>query len=245
MSTFDDWMAGVLSGIIAPQSAPNRDLLATWARFESPASDLMRWNNPLNTTWKLPGSRNSGAQPGPNDVQIYSSVGMGITATVQTLQNGRYPAIVQGLRASEPAGWFQSNAAGEFVTWGTGSAFLASVPGNAIPIPTAVGASSATEPAQGEMMGMVRNGNGSLGAFARAPNMHLYHWWEDGGQWYGPEDVTGHLNPQHQLAGEPGAVATGGSDDVTVVYRAANDQRLYAAWKAAGTWYGPLQLPGQ
>jgi hypothetical protein len=241
----DDWMTGVLQGLAAPDSGPNRDLLATWARFESPASDLMRWNNPLNTTWKMPGSRNSGAQPGNNDVQIYSSVAMGITATVQTMQNGRYPAIVQGLRFSEPASWFQANAAAEFSTWGTGPSFLNSVPGAGVPVPTTGGAIAPPSPPPGEAMAVIKNGNGSVGAFAHGPNGHIYHWWNQAGVWTGPEDVTGFLHPQRPILGEPAAAATGGQDDVMIVFRAAADNKLYSCWKQTGAWYGPLQLPAQ
>lgn len=125
--SIEEWSSGVLAGIGAGDTAQNGALLSTWARFES-GSNPMRWNNPINTTQKQPGSVDSGAQPGSYDVQKYTDAATGIRATVTTLTNGRYEQIVQGLRQSAPPSWYQANAAGEFATWGTGSEFLSSVP---------------------------------------------------------------------------------------------------------------------
>lgn len=136
-ATYEQWRSGVLGGIQAPTTAQNEALLDGWAEAETSPYPLMRWNNPLNCTEKMPGSRDSGAQPGADDVQVYATVNDGISATVQTLLNGRYPAIVAGLRGSEPPAWYQSHAAAEFATWGTGAGFLAHVPTIPAPVPPA------------------------------------------------------------------------------------------------------------
>jgi murein L,D-transpeptidase YcbB/YkuD len=130
--SFDDFCSGVLGGIGASSSPANDALLTGWARFESTA-DVMRWNNPLNTTQKEHGSVDSGAQPGADDVQKYPDVATGIEATVTTLKNGNYPHIVQGLQENAGPHWYLANAASEFSTWGTGTSFLKSVPDHSTP----------------------------------------------------------------------------------------------------------------
>lgn len=132
------WTIGVLSGIGAPLDAPNVDTVWAWSNAETAPYDLMRWNNPLNTTEKWPGSRDSGAQPGPHDVQIYASENDGILATIATLENGYYSAILANLRASLPRQQWgvYSTAGAELHLWGTGTNWLqatyGSAPGNII-----------------------------------------------------------------------------------------------------------------
>ena len=121
--SWSDWCAGVLNGIGAPNNATNTDTLYAWSNAETAPYDLMRWNNPLNTTEKYGTSFNSGAQPGPHDVQVYSSVQDGINATVLTLANGYYPIIVSHLRNSIPRQQW-SDACAELKLWGTGCGWL-------------------------------------------------------------------------------------------------------------------------
>lgn len=113
---YTQWAAGVLGGISAPMSSANEDTLWAWSGKES-GSDRMRWNNPLNTTQELPRA----VDPDMNavGVEAYSSVQDGITATVQTLLNGRYPTIVAHLRNSVPRALW-GDACAELDTWGTG-----------------------------------------------------------------------------------------------------------------------------
>jgi hypothetical protein len=79
----------------------------------------MSWRNPLNTTQDWPGAvaMNSAG------VKRYRTIQDGIDATVTTLKNGHYPAILDNLKASRPrANW--GNACPNLSTWGTGCTWL-------------------------------------------------------------------------------------------------------------------------
>lgn len=121
--SWSDWAAGVLNGIGAPVDATNIDTLYAWSNAETAPYDLMRWNNPLNTTEKYGSSFDSGAQPGQHDVQVYASVQDGINATVLTLTNGYYPTIVSHLRNSIPRQQW-ADCCTELGRWGTGCGWI-------------------------------------------------------------------------------------------------------------------------
>src|SRR5260370_31251616 len=136
MTPWEQWCLGVMQGVGEPLSPVSIDTHYAWSCAETLPYDLMRWCNPQNTTEKWPGSRDSGAQPGLHDVQIYASVQDGIDATVYTLLNEPYyGAIVANLRAGLPRQeWgFYTTAAAELHAWGTGSAWLVKDYG---PVPT-------------------------------------------------------------------------------------------------------------
>ena len=57
MTAWEQWASGVLGGIGAPVDTANVDTLWGWSNAESGA-DVMRWNNPLNTTEPWPGAQN-------------------------------------------------------------------------------------------------------------------------------------------------------------------------------------------
>jgi hypothetical protein len=140
VTDWEAWAAGVLDGIGAPIDAVNVDTLWAWSNAETAPYNLMRWNNPLNTTEPWPRARDSGAQPGPHDVKIYATLQDGIDATVTTLiAEPYYPAIVANLRASLPRQqWGAYSAAGaQLHMWGTGTNWLQATfgpaPGNIIP----------------------------------------------------------------------------------------------------------------
>ncbi len=127
VTPWDQWCIGVILGVGEPLEQVSVDTHFAWSCAETLPYDLMRWNNPQNTTEKWPGSRDSGAQPGTRDVQIYASVQDGIDATCFTLLNEPYySAIVANLRAGLPRQqWgLYSTAATELHAWGTGSAWL-------------------------------------------------------------------------------------------------------------------------
>lgn len=132
MTSYETWRLGVLQGIGAPASSENLDTLWAWSNAETAPYDLMRWNNPLNTTQPWPGAVNSGAQPGPHDVKIYHTVADGINATIATLLNGYYPNIVGNLRGSVPRGsWGAYSSAGaQLHLWGTGTNWLTATYGS-------------------------------------------------------------------------------------------------------------------
>lgn len=117
-----NWATGVLAGVSAPASTVNLESLWNWSNKES-GFDVMRWNNPLNTTEEL----RAGADIDPDmnrvGVESYPSVIDGIAATVATLLNGRYPTIVTNLRLGVPHQDWQ-NAAAELDVWGTHADWL-------------------------------------------------------------------------------------------------------------------------
>jgi hypothetical protein len=116
--SWTDWASGVLAGVSAPVNATNLDTLWAWSNKESGAN-VMRWNNPLNTTQPWPGSSDMNSV----GVKFYATVSDGIAATVTTLLNGYYPVILANLRGSVPrAQW--GNACGNLGTWGTGCNWL-------------------------------------------------------------------------------------------------------------------------
>lgn len=129
------WAQGVLVGIGAPLTDVNLANLWAWTAFESPTTDPMRWNNPLNTTQDYPGavSQNSVG------VKSYPTLGAGITATDQTLLNGYYPYLVQSLRSSTPRANWSAQVLANLRTWGSKS-FANNIGGN-VGAPTGGGSS--------------------------------------------------------------------------------------------------------
>ncbi len=116
--SWTDWAGGVLGGIGAPVNSTNLDTLWAWSNKESGA-DVMRWNNPLNTTEGWPGAVSMNSV----GVKSYLNVNDGILATVATLDNGYYPVILAKLRGSVPRAQWDS-ACANLGTWGTGCNWL-------------------------------------------------------------------------------------------------------------------------
>jgi hypothetical protein len=129
---WQDWAVAVLSNISAPSSPTNLATLLGWTAQEKtglhPAPPIgpwaTQWNNPLNTTQPWPGA----IDVNPVGVKQYLTLGDGAGATVVTLTNGFYPAIVANLKASLPASWWTGAARPELDTWGTGQVWLDFVP---------------------------------------------------------------------------------------------------------------------
>lgn len=121
VDTWHQWAYGVLNGIGAPITQTNLQTLWNWSLKES-GQNVMRWNNPLNTTQAAPGATSQNSV----GVKAYPTVGIGTNATVQTLTNGRYPAIVAALKGSVPTSqWSKSKAiVDQLGTWGSGSNWL-------------------------------------------------------------------------------------------------------------------------
>ena len=129
---WQDWAVAVLSNLNAPSSPTNLATLLGWTAQEKtglhPAPPIgpwaIQWNNPLNTTQPWPGAIDAT----PGGVKQYLTLSDGAGATVATLTNGRYPAIVANLKASLPASWWTGAARTELDTWGTGQVWLDFVP---------------------------------------------------------------------------------------------------------------------
>jgi hypothetical protein len=119
----------ILHGLGAPITPGGVAILVAWQACEGGVAQSAG-HNPMNTTLAVPGSR---PLPGnPDGVQLYPSEGIGIAATVRTLQNGDYPRLVAALRAGSPAAFVA--AAPEIQTWGTNPACIARRLGQALPM---------------------------------------------------------------------------------------------------------------
>ena len=131
MTDWEVWCLGVIKGVGEPLQQVSVDTHWAWSNAETAPYDLMRWNNPQNSTEPWPNCRDSGAQPGLHDVKIYATIQDGIDATVYTLtKEPYYRAIVTNLRAGLPhQQWGATSTAGsELHAWGTGTNWLAAAP---------------------------------------------------------------------------------------------------------------------
>ena len=121
MSVFDVWASGTLNGISAPINAVTVDALWAWSQAEGGIDH----NNPLNTTWNMPGATPWNTLSNGVHVWIYQTIEDGIAATVLTLeQPGFYPAILSMLRNSVPRSQWSPDAQVELNLWGTGTGWL-------------------------------------------------------------------------------------------------------------------------
>lgn len=94
------FFTAVLERLGMPATTWRLDLFREWTAFESGRGEWAADWNPLNTTQHMPGDRDLNGDPnqnGGNPVREYPDVATGIEATVKTLKNGYYPAIIQSL----------------------------------------------------------------------------------------------------------------------------------------------------
>jgi hypothetical protein len=85
------FVTAVLRGIGAPVTAGNIAFLNAWINREGGGGA----NNPLNTTLNMPGATSFNSV----NVRNYPNMATGVTATIKTLQNGRYADVVGALKA--------------------------------------------------------------------------------------------------------------------------------------------------
>lgn len=90
------WIVSMLTALGALPTAANISSITNWIARETPWPPVTK-NNPLNTTQRMTGSTSVNSV----GVQAYPNAAEGITATVITLENGYYPAIVAALRAGK------------------------------------------------------------------------------------------------------------------------------------------------
>jgi hypothetical protein len=105
------WSIGLLSLLGDPVTVENVRGIAAWIGAESNNS---RYNNPLATTMAAPGAsdvNSVGVKSYPNDA-------IGLDATVRTLHNGFYPAILAALAKGDSAQRVVTAVATS--PWGTG-----------------------------------------------------------------------------------------------------------------------------
>lgn len=127
---------------IKPNSGNVRALVG-WERAEGG-----HWNNdarfnPLNTTQPEPGAGNTGSQ---GNIKVYRSWDQGLQATAQTLRNGRYGAIINALRGSDPGAVAQAIGASP---WGTSTGLVAKTIGSTPKSTVAASEPTSNAPARG------------------------------------------------------------------------------------------------
>lgn len=139
---FTTWELGVLDKISAPHSNNALNALYAWAQAESAPFDVMHINNPLNTTWTMPGATPWNTLGSGGHVWIYASIEDGIAATALTLlQPNFYPTILAHLRAGDPYTSWTGEACVELQRWGTGCGWTGKTFG---PAPGALGVDDLT-----------------------------------------------------------------------------------------------------
>ena len=111
MADFSGWEAALLQQINAPLTKQNVAFLDAWQQSEGGTAA----NNPLNTTQPASGASDYNSV----GVKNYPSPNVGIQATAQTLQNGRYPIILSALRSGNPNSIFTTTGFRQIQTWGT------------------------------------------------------------------------------------------------------------------------------
>jgi hypothetical protein len=108
------WARDLLAALGMPRTRENVRALVAWARAEGTAAA----HNPLATTQAHPGATNFNSV----GVKNYLSYHDGIEATVRTLTNGRYHAILDALRRGDDALAVARAIANS--PWGTGDLVL-------------------------------------------------------------------------------------------------------------------------
>ena len=133
MASFGGWQTLLLKRLGMPVTRQNLAFLTAWQGREGGTAAF----NPLNTTQPMPGA------------SAYNSVGVrnflnaqqGLNATVKTLQNSYYPAILAALRSGNPT--WNPLLAKNLSTWGTGSSWMRGYRDTTVP--ATVGESIATQ----------------------------------------------------------------------------------------------------
>jgi hypothetical protein len=97
--TAASWAAALLTAGGWPRTSCNVSAITAWERAEGGHWANTARFNPLNTTQPEPGSWSMNSA----DVQAYPSWRSGFAATLATLGNGHYPAILSALSAGTSA----------------------------------------------------------------------------------------------------------------------------------------------
>jgi len=103
-------------GVDAP-SAAQVNMLVAWEWVEKPhPNGALQWNNPLNTSLRLPGSQTVNSE----GVQSYPTLLEGMAACAATIANGDYPTILQALKTGNTSLFCSPQALREFSVWAHG-----------------------------------------------------------------------------------------------------------------------------
>lgn len=92
--TQEEWARQLLSKLGIKATNTNVAALMAWMRAEGGHWNNTAHYNPLNTTQSMPGASSMNSV----GVKAYTSWDQGFDATVKTLQNGHYPAILTALK---------------------------------------------------------------------------------------------------------------------------------------------------
>ncbi len=112
MASLDRFWVDTLRQIGAKPTKQNIQLLRSWQAQEGGWTNNSASFNPLNTTHGPGNSINSVG------VKAFPNYKTGVKMTAQTIMNGRYPNLVQGLRSGNP---YQFDVSGDLSTWVSGS----------------------------------------------------------------------------------------------------------------------------
>lgn len=111
-TTDDDFYKKVLSCVGAKPTKDNMSFMYAWRQSEGGKAT----NNPFNTTQKMPGATRYASNT--HGVKNYRTPEDGIQATCNTLKNGRYNDIINGLK--NDIGLFELSRLKSLNVWGTG-----------------------------------------------------------------------------------------------------------------------------
>ena len=122
------WAKDFLTKVGAPITSENLAAMTTWMAYEGGHWKNSATYNPLNTTLETSASTGSMNDVG---VQKYSSYAGGLSATVQTINNGRYGNILDALRqGNNSQAVLSAVSASPWGTFKSGSASTQSSVGN-------------------------------------------------------------------------------------------------------------------
>jgi len=110
-----DWISALERALGVPDTPANRRFFTTWQRWEGGHTNNDAKFNWLNTTRKTPGAVASINSVG---VKAYRSFDDGIQALADTLGNGRYQDILDGLASGDP---YKAKPISGLSTWVSGS----------------------------------------------------------------------------------------------------------------------------
>lgn len=96
----DDFAVDLLTGIGAPVTQPNVDVVWEWTMAEDSSDGAFIRNNPLNTTRQT--DRTVGPDFDSDGVKTYADYAAGLEATVETLLLPAYSKVVDALVAGDP-----------------------------------------------------------------------------------------------------------------------------------------------
>ncbi len=150
------YFEAVIQGLGLPVDSWRLEFFTHWQPFENTTAKF----NPLATTQHMPGSTPLGGDPNQNNgnpVQEYLTFADGVAATVKTLQNGDYPAIIAALWTEKIVN--RAELVADIRTWGT-SGFADAVNAGWTPTSAVVTSSTSDDHIRLQRLERLIGGNG-------------------------------------------------------------------------------------